>query len=64
MWFSFSALPRRKSAGWINLTLVLIMAGLLIGCDPKYAYKHRDFNDPDDELYGAYQVESESRHWV
>jgi hypothetical protein len=47
----------RRVHGWIYLSLVWIIAGLLFGCDPRYAYKHREYADPDDELYGARQVE-------
>lgn len=42
----------------IRLSLVWFIAGLLVGCNPKYASKHREYADPDDELYGAIEMES------
>lgn len=48
----------RKSYGWIYLASVWVIAGFLVGCNPKYAAKHREYADPDDELYGAIQSKS------
>ena len=47
----------RRSHRWISWSLVWIIAGLLFGCDPRYAYKHREYADPDDELYGMRTIE-------
>ena len=52
------ATPCRKSYGWIYLASVWVIAGFLVGCNPKYAAKQRENADPDDELYGAIQPES------
>jgi hypothetical protein len=42
----------------MHLLSVWVVAGLLVGCNPKYAAKHREYADPDDELYGAVQIQS------
>jgi hypothetical protein len=41
----------------IRWFLIAVMGGLLLGCSEKYIYKHREYADPDDELYGMRAIE-------
>jgi len=50
--------PSHRNFSRIYLASVWVIAGFLVGCNPKYAAKHREYADPDDELYGAIQPES------
>jgi hypothetical protein len=50
--------PSHRNFSRIYLASVWVIAGFLVGCNPKYAAKHREYTDPDDELYGAIQSES------
>ncbi len=36
-----------------RVAMLWVCLGFLAGCGSQYAYKHREYDDPDDELYSA-----------
>jgi len=41
----------------VHWVMVIVIAALMLGCSEKYISKHRDYADPDDELYGMRAIE-------
>ena len=46
--------PLQVNTRWI---LIAVVTGFLLGCSEKYVYKHREYADPDDELFGMRAIE-------
>lgn len=47
----------RPLQGKIRWILIAVVTGFLLGCSEKYVYKHREYADPDDELFGMRAIE-------